>query len=49
MAIVSNNAKHLQNAFMPCAQTPPSPVSSVVRTVVVNAVVKSVVVHSAVV
>lgn len=49
MAIVSNNAKHLQNAFMPCAQTPPSPVSSVVRTVVVNTVVKSVVVHSAVV
>lgn len=45
MAIVSYNAKHLQHAFMPCAQTPPSPVSSVV----VNAVVKSVVVNSAVV
>jgi hypothetical protein len=49
MAIVSYNAKHLQHAFMPCAQTPPSPVSSVVRAVVVNAVVKSVVVNSAVV
>lgn len=44
MAVVSYNAKHLQRAFMPCAQTPPSPVSSVV-----NAVVKSVVVNSAVV
>ena len=49
MAIVSYNAKHLQRAFMSCAQTPPSPVSSIVRAVVVNAVVKSVVVNSAVV
>lgn len=49
MAIVSYKAKHLQCACMPCAQTPPTPVSSVVHTVVVNTVVKSVVVNTAVV